>query len=470
MGAQPVLPGRVTVHRRITRAATAGVVAGAFSVLGGAGVAVAADYEDANHNVCEGIGCFNPNLVANGASDNMAFGDGMMPALTTAADNIAIGTQALVHNQGGDDNIAIGLFALTSNTFGIDNLAFGKFALTSNTSGLNNIALGEDALSANTSGTNNVAAGFGTLSGNSTGGGNVAIGTNSLAHNTSGSGNLAIGQVALLSNTNASNNVAVGSGALQTNTTGVNNLALGDGVLNHSNGNGDAGGGFDALLNNTTGNTNAAFGNSALKLNTAGSNNAAFGANALLNNTGSGNVAIGRGAGTNLTTGSNNVDIANGGVAGESKTIRIGSASQTAAFLAGVSNTSITGPTQSVLVNANGQLGTATASSERLKREVHPLSKRIGRVLSLRPVSYRYKQGSGVLQFGLIAEQVARVFPALVQFGSDREPTGVYYQELPVLLLAQLQREHKRVRSQQRQIKDLSTQVAQLRAMVLHRR
>src|SRR5216110_3455068 len=72
---------------------------------------------------------------------------------------------------------------------------------------------------------------------------------------------------------------------------------------------------------------------------------------------------LGSGAGQSLTGGSNNLDIANSGVAGESGKIRIGtSGTQTAAFLAGVSGTSIPGPTEPVLVNSAGQLGTASLS------------------------------------------------------------------------------------------------------------
>jgi hypothetical protein len=69
------------------------------------------------------------------------------------------------------------------------------------------------------------------------------------------------------------------------------------------------------------------------------------------------------GAGGNLTTGSNNVDIAHPGVAGESGTIRIGTANQTRAFMAGVSGTTLGGSTQQVVVRSNGQLGTAPTAS-----------------------------------------------------------------------------------------------------------
>ena len=111
--------------------------------------------------------------------------------------------------------------------------------------------------------------------------------------------------------------------------------------------------------------------------------------NALLNTTGSRNVALGlKRRAKNLTTGSNNVDIANAGKAGEAGTIRIGTADkQTATFIAGISGTTLGGAAQPVVVNSNGQLGTAPAASastaslaatvERLQRQVERLRKQV---------------------------------------------------------------------------------------------
>jgi hypothetical protein len=127
-----------------------------------------------------------------------------------------------------------------------------------------------------------------------------------------------------------------------------------------------------------------------------------------------------------------------------------------------------------VKVNESGQLGTAKASSGRLKHEVRPLGASAGRVLSLRPVAYRYKpayaQGKDQLEYGLIAEQVASLFPSLVQYEASGKPGGVYYEELPVLLLAQLQREHARASRQQHQIDQLASELQALRAEMHTRR
>ena len=93
-----------------------------------------------------------------------------------------------------------------------------------------------------------------------------------------------------------------------------------------------------------------------------------------------------------------------------------------------MNNTSITGPTQTVLVNASGQLGTATASSAALKQDIAPIGDAADAILALRPVSYRYKpayaQAGNPLQYGLIAEQVAKQIPALAQYAPTASPAA----------------------------------------------
>jgi hypothetical protein len=269
----------------------------------------------------------------------------------------------------------------------------------------------------------------------STGSENVGVGFDALAENEGGSSNSATGFFALLHNTTGKSDTASGADASLRNTTGKENTA--DGV--------------SALFTNKTGNANVGVGVSALESLVEGGSN----------------VAIGAKAGSTIVN-SNNIDISNAGVAADSGTTRIGTeTTQTRAFLAGVSGVAISGPANGVLVNASGQLGTATSSSARLKQEVRGLGASAGRVLGLRPVSYRYKaayaQGSDQLQYGLIAEQVAHLFPALVQYEHNGKPGGVYYQELPVLLLAQLQREHAQASHQQHEIDQLASELQSLR-------
>jgi hypothetical protein len=178
---------------------------------------------------------------------------------------------------------------------------------------------------------------------------------------------------------------------------------------------------------------------------------------------GASNTALGQGAGANLTSGNNNIDINNSGTAGEANTIRIGNqGTQTKTFLAGVTGETTGGTASPVLVDANGQLGT-TSSSRRFKRDIRPIGPELGGLMALNPVSFYYKQsyvhGPSSLQFGLIAEQVAKIFPNLVVYGNDRKPSAVAYQELPALLLAELQREHAQLQHQQAEIRQLQTQI-----------
>ena len=106
------------------------------------------------------------------------------------------------------------------------------------------------------------------------------------------------------------------------------------------------------------------------------------------------------------------------GVAGESGIIRIGTAgTQTATFIAGIRETPLAkGVAVAVGITADGQLG-VRASSARFKEAIKPMDKASEAILSLRPVTFRYKREldpKAMPQFGLVAEQVAKVDPDLV--------------------------------------------------------
>jgi hypothetical protein len=69
--------------------------------------------------------------------------------------------------------------------------------------------------------------------------------------------------------------------------------------------------------------------------------------------------------------------------------------------------------------------------------------------MKLRPVSFRYKNDpSGTLQYGLVAEEVARVYPELVVYGTDGKVMSVRYLELTALLVSELQKQAKETRQQ----------------------
>jgi hypothetical protein len=330
--------------------------------------------------------------------------------------NTVLGDEAL-HNAGGFANTAVGSLALFYNTAGFGNTAVGSNALIDNTSGFDNTAIGFNALFYNMTGNENTATGNYALFTNSTGDFNTANGVQALQLNTAGNNNTAVGYLALELNTAGDNNTATGGFTLNMNETGRNNTATG----------------FQALYNNTTGNNNTASGVSALYNNTTGNNN----------------IAVGLSAGYNLTTGGNNIDIGNTGVAGEAGIIRIGTAgSQVTTFLAGITETPLAqGVALAVGITADGQLG-VRASSARFKEAIKPMDKASEAIFSLQPVTFRYKKAldpTALPQFGLVAEEVAKVDPDLVARDAQGKPFTVRYDEVNAMLLNEFLKEHRKV-------------------------
>ena len=274
------------------------------------------------------------------------------------------------------------------------------------------------------------------------------LGEDALVH-TTGTSNTAIGNLALTSNTSGAANTAVGSVALFENTTGQSLTAIGVNALrNNTSGNFNTATGQNALLENTIGGDNTAIGYNAIDANTTGNSNTAIGRGALDGNSiGSNNTAIGFTAG-NQITGDNNIDIGNAGVAGESGIIHIGTAgTHTATFIAGIRETPLAqGVAIAVGITADGQLG-VRASSERFKEAIKPMDKTSEAIFSLQPVTFRYKKAldpAALPQFGLVAEQVAKVDPDLVVSDENGKPFTVRYEEVNAMLLNEFLKEHRK--------------------------
>jgi hypothetical protein len=313
--------------------------------------------------------------------------------------------------------------------------------------GNQNTGVGADALTNNTTGTNNTAAGYRALFSNTTGDGNTGIGSQALMSNITGNSNAANGFLALSTNTIGSANTANGSQALNFNTVGNENTANGNNALfNNTTGNDNVANGASSAFHNTVGAFNTANGANSLFTNSSGSFNVADGGFSLSQSTGSNNIALGYAAGTNLTTGNFNIDIGNQGVEGESSTIRIGTdGNHVATFIAGINNATVTGT--AVLIDANGQLGTIL-SSRRFKEDVKPMNQASEAVLSLKPVTFRYKHeldAKATPQFGLIAEEVEKVNPALVSRDANGKANSVRYESINAMLLNEFLKEHARV-------------------------
>jgi hypothetical protein len=215
-------------------------------------------------------------------------------------------------------------------------------------------------------------------------------------------------------------------------------------------------------------------------LTNGGNNNTAAGSYALTGNvSGSHNIAIGYLAAYGVTLGnqSNNIHIGSQGAAADNNVIRIGTAAaapncappcgpQTSFFAAGIRGIT-TGNNDAipVMIDSNGQLGTVS-SSRRFKEDIQDMGNASSALLQLRPVTFRYQRpfedGLKPVQYGLIAEEVAEVYPDLVAHSADGQVETVKYQVLDTMLLNELQKQSAHIQVQDAEIR---TQAELIRAL-----
>jgi len=207
--------------------------------------------------------------------------------------------------------------------------------------------------------------------------------------------------------------------------------------------------GTGAPANHSTGSNNTAIGREAFLNDITGESNVAVGRSALVNNTnGATNIAIGTDSGNSVTATSNVVCIGFGvGGATVDDTTWIGN-------IFGVTTQSDT--TAPVVVSNTGQLGTL-ASSERFKKDIAAMEKTSEAILALRPVTFHYKTDPRETpQFGLVAEEVTNVDPALVLADKQGEPYTVRYEAVNAMLLNGFLKEHRKVEQLEKQIEALT--------------
>ena len=323
----------------------------------------------------------------------------------------------------------------------------------------------------------NTAVGISALSSNTTGNLNTAVGDRALLSNTEGYNNSASGKNALRDNTKGYYNTAIGANALRLNTEGFSNTANGAGALYSNIGSSTTGHsktamGSGALYSNIGGNFNTAIGSSALYDNNAGYGNIAVGSSALKDNSsGYHNTAVGVSAGEYGAefTGSNNIYIGynvSPGTATESDTIRIGrigTNGQTNTHIAGIHGITITGGT-AVYVNTNGRLGTVL-SSRRYKQDIEEMGDASSNLMKLRPVAFHYRpeyaDGPRTMQYGLIAEEVAEVYPELVVYDPETgRPQTVSYHLVNAMLLNEVQKQQRKISEQEKLTSALKKEVS----------
>ena len=372
----------------------------------------------------------NPVLISGASMSSLFVGlqnGGVNSYRNTGSQNTFIGAQAGANNTTANYNTFVGASSGFGNSTGSNNVFLGHAAGTTNSSGTRNTFAGDSAGVFNIDGNDNTLFGANAGGGMTEGGSaNTVVGSQAAAtFGFSGSNNTFMGYNAGFSMTSGGENVFVGSLAGYGNTTGGNNTFVGIG----------AGEG---------------------------------------NSTGNYNTFIGPNAGVDNSTGSYDVYISSVGTyPDESNAIRIGDPNyQTSAFIAGIYNNNISGAV--VQITASGQLG-ITSSSRRYKEDIQDMGNSSSELLRLRPVTFRYKKpfedGSKPVQYGLIAEEVAEVYPDLVARSADGQIETVKYQLLDSMLLNELQKQNatiaaqkERIRSQEQRINSLEERLARVEA------
>lgn len=248
----------------------------------------------------------------------------------------------------------------------------------------------------------------------------------------------------------------------------AHSIGLGERALNNSVGIANIAIGSDAIGGPGSGGArNIGIGNTTLFSN-AGTGNVGIGYAALSSSTGDYTIAIGDQAGSGKF-GANNYNIYVGASVGqsgstESNTIRLGDTSNYTRFFAGGIRGITTGSANAVnvVIDSTGQLGTIS-SSRRFKTDIQDMAATSSGLMRLRPVTYRYKQpyadGSMPIDYGLIAEEVAEVYPDLVTYTNDGQVETVQYNKVNAMLLNEVQR-------QQREIGELKARLAALERLL----
>jgi hypothetical protein len=107
--------------------------------------------------------------------------------------------------------------------------------------------------------------------------------------------------------------------------------------------------------------------------------------------------------------------------------------------------------------------------SARFKDEIKPMDTASEALLSLKPVTFRYKKEidpAGTSQFGLVAEQVEKVNPDLVVRDEQGKPYSVRYDQVNAMLLNEFLKAHGKMEEQQRQIEALTAQLKEQAAQI----
>jgi hypothetical protein len=212
---------------------------------------------------------------------------------------------------------------------------------------------------------------------------------------------------------------------------------------------------------NSSGAANTAIGGFALSSNILGNFNTAVGNAALNNNTSVNNIALGANAGSNVMNANNVIAIGSPG-ANVSNSCYIGQIYSNVQPIVGTDPDSVT-------ITSNGRLGRGNASSRKYKHDIKPMDKASELLYTLKPVSFRYHKQydrTQTIAFGLIAEEVAEVYPDLVGRNPGGEPESVRYEQVNAMLLNEFLKEHRKGEEQDCKIQEQATTIADLRSEI----
>jgi hypothetical protein len=451
---------------------------------------------------------FNSGSNNTTGSNNSFFGFSAGKSNTTGTGNSFFGSMAGQNNTTGSSNSFFGANAGFSNTIGSFDSFFGDNSGFVNNGDYNSF-FGNSTGINNTTGGNNVFVGYSAGVGNRTGSQNTFIGGDAGENTTTQNYNTFIGQSAgQNTGTNDTNGAAfgntfIGAFAGTANTTGGQNtfVGLNAGTLNTT-------GSFNAFINgggnNTTGSANIFVGGG--NSNTTGSANTFLGTSVAGTTTGSNNTFVGccSASGTPVS----NSTVIGSGTVSTDHTIVIGSPSEqmsipslSAANLVNLPGVDVqvsgtmsigsgTVPALQILKNTMSTLAGAVAdhlyfrnfdgtganrlcfeqapevsgfaltfcttgsAPSSLKTDLKPFTSGLEVVSRLNPISFKWK-GSGKVDVGLNADEVANVESRLVSRGQNGEIVDVRNEALSIFFINAFKQQQEQIQNQLRRIEGL---------------
>ena len=234
-------------------------------------------------------------------------------------------------------------------------------------------------------------------------------------------------------------NLFISTNAGNTSLAGVCYIGLGAIALrNLTSGTANTIIGYAAEPNINAEQNNVSIGYNSLALCATGSNNNVFRVNSFTKIL-TGDIIIGSSSGNNFLGAESNIFIIGNtftGTIGESNTIRIGGTGTSTTIITGIYGKVSSGGVP-VYVNSNQILGTIT-SSRRFKGNIIDAKKYD--ISKFRVVNINYIDDPDNIQVGLIAVEVAEIYPELIAYDENNMPYTVRYMELISILLQKVQK------------------------------